>query len=270
MSRFTSISPYRQWDVRFGNRPHGIDTTVRTYQLTSEQLERLRAGEKLEDILKDCKSVKEEKNMANKKIDLTVEEYVEMHKKGMSDTEIAQEKGLTDKQLYSWKYFRNGHIKRFLEQSEVEQQATEQIQQAQQEVASTVETGLETQGTAHEDSDTEETQVNTAEDDKGVEWLKREVIHAHKLLTEKEQECERLKHEIESWKELFETAMADKERLHKENLILENEIQRLKEANQELTERNDRYSDNCINLQRELKALRLYTLQKLQKDVYGA
>lgn len=61
MSRFTSISPYRQWDVRFDNRPHGIDTTVRTYQLTSEQLERLRAGEKLEDILKDCESVKEEK-----------------------------------------------------------------------------------------------------------------------------------------------------------------------------------------------------------------
>lgn len=92
------------------------------------------------------------------------------------------------------------------------------------------------------------------------EWLKREAIHAHKLLTEKEKE-------VEHWKEMFETAMADKERLHKENLLLENQVQRLREANQELTERNDRYSDNCINLQRELKALRLYTLQKLQKDV---
>jgi DNA repair exonuclease SbcCD ATPase subunit len=101
------------------------------------------------------------------------------------------------------------------------------------------------------------------DDDNDIEWLKREMIHAHKLLTEKEKE-------VEHWKELFETAMADKERLHKENLLLENQIQRLKEANQELTERNDRYSDNCINLQRELKALRLYTLQKLQKDVYGA
>lgn len=264
MSRLTSVSPYRQWDVRFGNRPHGIDTTVRTYQLTPEQLERLRNGESIDDILKDCKSVKEEKDMANKKIDLTIEEYVEMHKKGMSDAEIAKVKGITNQQLYSWKYFRKGHIKRLLGVDNAERnEAIEQTQQAQQEVASTVETGLETQGAEHEDSDAEETQVNTAEDDKGIEWLKREVIHAHKLLTEKEQE-------VEHWKELFETAMADKERLHKENLILENQIQRLKEANQELTERNDRYSDNCIDLQRELKALRLYTLQKLQKDVYGA
>lgn len=258
MANLTKISPSRMGPPRFGNRPHGIDTTVRTYQLTPEQLERLRNGESIDDILKDCKSVKEEKDMANKKIDLTIEEYVEMLKKGMSDAEIADVKGITGQQLYSWKYFRKGHIKRALEQ------------EARQEVASTIETGLETQGTAHEDSDTEETQVNTAEDDNGIEWLKREAIHAHKLLTEKEQECERLKHEVEHWKEMFETAMADKEQLHKENLLLENQVQRLREANQELTERNDRYSDNCINLQRELKALRLYTLQKLQKDVYGA
>ncbi|NNU96190.1 hypothetical protein [Anoxybacillus sp. EFIL] len=218
-----------------------------TYQLTAEQLERLRAGEKLDDILKDCESVKEEKDVSNKKIDLTVDEYVEMHKKGMSDAEVAQVKGITNQQLYSWKYFRKGHIKRALEQ------------EAQQEIASTLEES-ETQAMSQESIVTEETQ---SDDDKGIEWLKREAIHAHKLLTEKEQELEQLQ-------ELFETAMAENERLHKENILLENQVQRLREANQELTERNDRYSDNCINLQRELKALRLYTLQKLQKDVYGA
>ena len=217
MSRFTRVSPYRQWNVRFGNRPHGIDTTVRTYQLTSDQLERLRNGENLDDILKDRKNVKEEKDMTNKKIDLTIDEYIEMHKKGMSDAEIAQAKGITNQQLYSWKYFRKGRINRLLEQSEAEQQATEQIQQAQQEVAVTaVETEQGTQETVKEPNVTEETQPDT-DDDKGIEWLKREAIHAHKLLTEKEEECERLKHEIESWKELFETAMSDKERLHKEN-----------------------------------------------------
>ncbi|MCL9971559.1 hypothetical protein MX569_13430 [Anoxybacillus kestanbolensis] len=202
--------------------------------------------------------------MANKKIDLTVEEYVEMLKKGMSDTEIAQEKGITNQQLYSWKYFRKGHIRRLLGADSAERnEATEQIQQAQQEVAATaVETEQGTQETVKEPNVTEETQPDT-DDDKGIEWLKREVIHAHKLLTEKEQELEQLQ-------ELFETAMAENERLHKENILLENQVQRLREANQELTERNDRYSDNCINLQRELKALRLYTLQKLQKDVYGA
>ncbi|BBW99031.1 hypothetical protein [Geobacillus subterraneus] len=59
-----------------------------------------------------------------------------------------------------------------------------------------------------------------------IDWLKREVIHAHKLLTEKEQECEQLKQEVERWKEFWADAT------------------------------------------RELRALRLYALQKLQKDVY--
>ncbi|MCG6184260.1 hypothetical protein H1215_15520 [Anoxybacillus sp. LAT_38] len=235
-----------------------MDTTVRTYQLTPEQLERLRNGENLDDILKDCQSMKEEKNMANKKIDLTVEEYVEMHKKGMSDAEIAKEKGITNQQLYSWKYFRKGHIRRALEQ------------EAQQEIASTLEES-ETQVTSQETTVTEETQNNgVEEDDKGIEWLKREAIHAHKLLTEKEEECERLKHEIESWKELFETAMADKEQLHKENLILENQVQRLKEANDELKAQNERYFDTLVRLEQEVKGLRLYALQKLKIDVYGA
>lgn len=194
MANLTKISPSRMGPPRFGNRPHGIDTTVRTYQLTPEQLERLRAGENLDDILKEAKEVERQKPKV-----IAYAKY----------EEVVAERDELKKQL-------------------------------------------------------EELKANIApEDDNGIEWLKREAIHAHKLLTEKEKE-------VEHWKEMFETAMADKERLHKENLLLENQVQRLREANQELTERNDRYSDNCINLQRELKALRLYTLQKLQKDVYGA
>ncbi|GGJ68473.1 chromosome segregation ATPase [Anoxybacillus voinovskiensis] len=259
MSRFTSISPYRQWDVRFGTRPHGIDTTVRTYQLTPDQLERLRNGEKLDDILKGASEV------VKQKLDLTVEEYVGMKLKGMNDAEIAEAKGLTDKQLYSWKYVRRSKIaqaERDMQVKMVEKEA----ESAQQEVTATVEAESETQ----EPTVTEETQPDVAEDDNGIEWLKREVIHAHKLLTEKEQECERLKQEAEHWKELFETAMADKERLHKENLLLENQVQRLKEVNDELKARNERYFASLTRLEQEVKGLRLYALQKLHTDVYGA
>ena len=252
MSRFTSVSPYRQWDVRFGTRPHGIDTTVRTYQLTPDQLERLRNGENLDDILKDCKNVKEEKNMANKKNDLTVEEYVEMYKKGMNDAEIAQEKGITNQQLYSWKYFRKGHIKRLLEQDKAER--NEAIEQTQQEVAATA---VETE------SERQESTVTEGIDDKGIERLKREVIHAHKLLTEKEQECEEKQH-------MLDEVLTRNEELHKEVLVLESEIARLKELVQELTNRNERYSDTTFENERELRALRMYALHKLQKDVYGA
>lgn len=177
-----------------------------------------------------------------------------MNKKGMTDTEIAQAKGITNQQLYSWKYFRKGHIKRLLEQSKAEQQATEQIQQAQQEVAATaVETEAERQ----------ESTVTEGIDDKGIEWLKREVIHAHKMLTEKEQECEEKQH-------MLEAVLARNEELHKEVLTLESEITRLKELVRELTNRNERYHDTTLENERELRALRMYALHKLQKDVYGA
>jgi uncharacterized protein (DUF433 family) len=241
------VSPYRQWDVRFGNRPHGIDTTVWTYQLTPDQLERLRNGESLDDILKDCESVKEEKDVSNKKIDLTVEEYVEMHKKGMSDSEIAKAKGITNQQLYSWKYFRKGHIKRAFEQ------------EAQQEIASTLEES-ETQAMSQESIVTEEAQ---SDDDKGIEWLKREVIHVHKMLTEKEKECEEKQH-------MLDAVLARNEELHKEVLVLESEIARLRELVQELTAKNERYCDTTFDNERELRALRMYALHKLHKDVYGA
>lgn len=251
MSRFTSISPYRQWDVRFGNRPHGIDTTVRTYQLTPDQLERLRNGESLDVILKNCENVKEEKDMSNKKIDLTIEEYVEMHKKGMSDAEIAKAKGITNQQLYSWKYFRKGHIKRALEQ------------EAQQEIASTLEES-ETQAMSQESIATEETRSDSIEeDDKGIEWLKREAIHAHKMLTEKEKECEEKQH-------MLDAVLVRNEELRKEVLVLESEIARLRELVQELTAKNERYCDTTFDNERELRALRMYALHKLHKDVYGA
>jgi DNA repair exonuclease SbcCD ATPase subunit len=197
MSTLTKVSPYRQGVVRFGNRPHGIDTTVRTYQLTPEQLERLRAGEKLEDILreaKDMEQVQKPKVIAYSKYE-----------------EVVAERDELKKQL-------------------------------------------------------EELKANAApveDGDEQIAWLRREVIDAHKLVTEKEEE-------IAHWKELFETAMADKEQLQKENLFLENQVQRLKEAISELTERNDRYFSDLSRLEQEVKGLRLYALQKLHIDVYGA
>jgi len=162
MATLTKISPSRMGPPRFGNRPHGIDTTVRTYQLTPEQLERLRAGEKLDDILKEAK--------------------------------------------------------------EVEQQKPKVIAYAKYE----------------------------------------------EVVAERDELKKQLEKEVEHWKELFETAMADKERLHKENLLLENQVQRLKEVNDELTAKNERYFADLMRLEQEVKGLRLYAMQKLHIDVYGA
>ncbi|KDE46306.1 hypothetical protein DI43_15320 [Geobacillus sp. CAMR12739] len=174
---------------------------MRTYKLTPEQLERLRSGENLDDILKEAKEMERQKPKV-----IAYAKY----------EEVVAERDELRKQL--------------------------------EELKANMET----------------------EDDNSIEWLKREAIHAHKLLTEKEQECERLKQEVEHWKGLFETAMSDKERLHKENLLLENQVQRLKEVNDELKARNERYFASLTRLEQEVKGLRLYALQKLHTDVYGA
>jgi chromosome segregation ATPase len=105
------------------------------------------------------------------------------------------------------------------------------------------------------------TTVNNSNEE--IERLKQEIIDAHKIVSEKEEEIARLQ-------ELFETAMTDKEMLHKENLILENQLQRLRESNDELNERNERYFSQLSRLDQEVRGLRLYALQKLQIDVFGA
>jgi predicted nuclease with TOPRIM domain len=169
MATLTKISPSRMGPPRFGNRPHNIDTSVKTYQLTPEQLERYKNGEKLDDILKGAKEMEQQKPKV-----IAYAKY----------EEVVAERDELKKQL-------------------------------------------------------EELQAN----------MEKEVGH---------------------WKELFETAMADKERLHKENLLLENQVQRLKEVNDELTAKNERYFADLMRLEQEVKGLRIYALQKLRIDVYGA
>jgi DNA repair exonuclease SbcCD ATPase subunit len=189
------ISPYRQGAVRFGNRPHGIDTTVRTYQLTPEQLERLRAGEKLEDILREVKEMEQQKPKV-----IAYAKY----------EEVVAERDELKKQLEELK-----------------------------------------------------ANANTTESSLEIERLKHEVIDAHQLVTEKEEEISHLQ-------EMFNEAMTAKEQLQKENLLLENQVQRLKEVNAELTAQKERYFADLMRLEQEVKGLRLYALQKLHVDVYGA
>jgi chromosome segregation ATPase len=261
MATLTKVSPYRSGPPRFGNRPHNIDTSVKTYQLTPEQLERYKNGENLDDILKEDETMKN-------KIDLTVEEYVKMKKQGMGDAEIAQAKGLTEKQLYSWKYFRKKRISE-MEEKLQKQEPVETVDETNQE-SSTQEViayAKYEKVVAERDElkkQLEEMKSNaiSSSNEQEIERLKREVIDAHKLVSEKEEEIARLQ-------ELFETAMADKEMLHKENLILENQLQRLRETNDDLKERNERYFSQLSRLDQEVRGLRLYALQKLHVDVFG-
>jgi chromosome segregation ATPase len=195
MATLTKISPYRSGPPRFGTRQYVFDNSVKTYQLTPEELEQLRAGKSVDEILKE----REEKKMSQSRV-ISYIKYLE----------VEAERDELKKQLEELKSI---------------------------------------------------SVPNTNEQE--IERLKREVIDAHKLVSEKEEEIARLQ-------ELFEIAMTDKEMLHKENLILENQLQRLREVNDELKERNERYYSNLSKLDQEVRGLRIYALQKLQIDVYGA
>jgi chromosome segregation ATPase len=194
MSVLTKVSRYRSGEVRFGRRQYVFDNTVTTYQLTPEQLERYRNGEKLEDILKEVTTMSQQPKV------ISYNKYLE----------VLAERDELKKQL-----------------EELKANAT----------------------------------VNDSNEE--IERLKREVIHAHQLVTEKEEEISRLQ-------EMFNEAITAKEQLQKEIIFLENQVQRLKEAISELTERNDRYFSELSRLEQEVKGLRLYALQKLHIDVYGA
>jgi hypothetical protein len=235
-----------------------FDNSVKTYQLTPEQLERYKNGEKLDDILKEDETMKN-------KIDLTVEEYVEMRNLGMSDSEIAQAKGLNEKQLYNWKYFRKKRI-REMEEKLQKQKPAETVNETGQE-ASTQEViayaKYEEVVAERDELKKQLEELKANDNNEEIERLKREVIDAHKLVTEKEEKIVQLE-------EMFNEAMAAKEQLQKENLLLENQIQRLREVNDELTAKNERNFTDLMRLEQEVKGLRLYALQKLHIDVYGA
>jgi chromosome segregation ATPase len=201
MATLTRVSPYRSGPPRFGNRPHNIDSSVKTYQLTPEQLERYKNGERLDDILKGAKEMEQQKPkvIAYAKYEEVVAERDDL-KKQLEELKL--------KQPFEVKYINVDYKTKYEELSK----------------------------------------------------------DYEKLVQEAEQKDK----ELERWKETFETAMADKERLHKENLLLENQVQRLKEVNDELTAKNERYFADLMRLEQEVKGLRLYALQKLHIDVYGA
>jgi predicted RNase H-like nuclease (RuvC/YqgF family) len=194
MSGLTKVSPYRSGPPRFGTRQYVFDNSVKTYQLSKEQIQEYLNGRPLEEIVKE----QEEKKMSQPKV-ISYIKYLE----------VEAERDELKKQL-------------------------------------------------------EEMKANTTvnNNNEEIERLKREIIDAHKLVSEKEEEIARLQ-------ELFETAMSDKEQLHKEVIILENQLQRLREVNDELKERNESYFSQLSRLDQEVRGLRLYALQKLQVDVFG-
>ncbi|MGK4043728.1 hypothetical protein [Heyndrickxia oleronia] len=124
-------------------------------------------------------------------------------------------------------------------------------------------------------------QSENKETSKELELLKRELVDAHKLVTEKEELLKdsvqekdelirKLQNQLDKSVELYETAMLDKEQLHKENTNLVNRVQTYEREIDNLQKRCDRYQSEYIELEDEVNGLRRFALTKLKKDVYPA
>lgn len=194
---------------------------------------------------------------------LTVEKYVELKKAGKTDSAIRKEFGLHNNALTKFKKENdligkyNTHSMKASEKSKINTyQKYDEILAERDKLRKELEVL----------KSTEKPTVHHVNIDYKAKY--EELSKAYENLVHEVEEAESGAKELDRWKELFETAMADKEQLQKENLLLENQIQRLKEVNDELKEKSESYFDSLMRLEQEVKGLRIYALQKLHIDVY--
>ncbi|MGE6260896.1 hypothetical protein ACQKCU_23970 [Heyndrickxia sporothermodurans] len=263
----TKISSRKSGAPRFVGSNDGWKPTLTEYKLTEEQLERYKNGESIDEILKGEKEVK----VSTK---LTKERYLELKRRGLPDANIVKEYGFKYvNELTAWK-------KKHLSPEEIEQlrKSTIQLSRGENKADLSVQNVPESKTTETEKSPENE------EMSKEIDRLKREVIHAHKLVTEKDERLkeslnehlrkdeliEKLQKQLEQSVELYETAMLDKEKLHKENTTLINEVKYIKRELKAIQDQRDRYQSEYIELEEEVNGLRRFALTKLKRDVYPA
>ncbi|MED3779374.1 hypothetical protein P4560_02255 [Heyndrickxia sporothermodurans] len=243
----------------------GWKSTLKEFKLTPDQLERYKAGESIESILK-----------GENKMVLTKERYLEIKKDGIADAKIIKEFGFKHVgELTAWK-------KEHLTPEEIEQLRMNTLLAKRNGTANKADLSVQTSNEC-------KTTKNVLEGEneeilKELDRLRREVIDAHKLVTEKDERLKdslqehlrkdelisKLQKQLEQSVTLYETAMLDKEQLHKENVAYENNIQSLIRQRDQLQKRCDRYQTEFIELEEEVNGLRRFALTKLKKDVYPA
>ncbi|WP_034757750.1 hypothetical protein [Rossellomorea vietnamensis] len=98
------------------------------------------------------------------------------------------------------------------------------------------------------------------EQDVEIEKLKKEVIDAHKLVSEIEDRYERLKVN-------YETAMISKDTLHQENVTLTNRADSLLKKIKHMEDTHIRFNQDYSKLEEETVALRQYAAVKTRSDL---
>ncbi|NMH68588.1 hypothetical protein HF072_07315 [Bacillus sp. RO3] len=105
------------------------------------------------------------------------------------------------------------------------------------------------------------TKVNDKQErDVELENLKKEVIDAHKLVTDFQERYEHLK-------ESYETAMISKDSLHQENVTLSNRADSLLKKIKNMEDTHFRFNQDYSKLEEETVALRQYAAVKTRSDL---
>ncbi|MFB7302594.1 hypothetical protein [Heyndrickxia sporothermodurans] len=297
----TSVPRRYTGAVRTVPSSDGWKSTLKEFKLTPDQLERYKAGEKIEDILKGEKEVKR-----------TTENYLALKSQGLPDTKIYMDLGFKSiSELTQWKKEnlspeeieqlrmntllakRNGTANKadLSAQTSSESKTTKnELQGENKEKTHEIkQVNIDWKAKYGELSKLHEKVIRDAEDIEEnlkleINKLSREVIHAHKLVTEKDERLKdslqehlrkdelisKLQKQLEQSVTLYETAMLDKEQLHKENVAYENNIQSLIRQKDQLQNRCDRYQTEYIELEEEVAGLRRFAFSKLKKDVFPA
>lgn len=247
MASPVKVSKYRSGVPRFGRVD--IDwnpaDALKTYKLTPEELEQYKAGEKsIEEILRD----RESDGVARKPLQIAIDQYVALKLKGLKEKDIAAQLNVTSKQLANWKSYRKGEI-----ENELNKAKLEPIKQTE---------GKTTQKELKHENEQKNKELELLKNELRKEYeskidkLKREVIDAHKPVTEWQEEYDKLR-------ERFSAALDTKDQALKANHSLENQIHNQR-TEIELLQKE-------INeLNKEIKPLRELMFINLQKEVETA
>jgi uncharacterized coiled-coil DUF342 family protein len=229
------ISSYRMGSPRYGTRGHQDkwDPTVKTRRLTPEQMERYLKGETLEQILgEEGDSVGKQKVIGFSKYQELEEQY-EIALRELEKANLEIESLRADRQP-------DATYEQLLKERD------NQISELKKDLSFWREHSQKI--------------AETVNDEQEITNLRREVVDAHKLVTE-------VQDQLTHTENLFNEAMTHKENLQKEITILSNKLQRSKEVQSDSQRMYEDLKKSYWTLTQEITPLRQLAFLKLQKEL---
>jgi transposase len=252
MANITKVSNYRSGSPRFGTRDYKDewDNSVKVSFLSPEELEEYRSGKR-----------------GGMKL-FTYEDYQQRKAAGKSNAEIAKEMKISEATLYGrLKVWKGEPLQPKKEQHDKaeqlhtdEKKANECNHKWKEEKAKYEQIIAELRGNLDQAS---ADKLKIQELQKDIDFWKKKVLE----LSSDKSETKATNDDAPDYHELFNDAMAEKENLQKEILILENQLNTTKEDLKEILKKHNELIDDYFSLKEEMVPLRQLVLIDLRNKV---